>query len=353
MEHTGDDRGMLDLLIRPAFSVSNGIIRHINHAAAGYALEPGKPVAELLASGHEEYAALQSGCLYLTVRIGASLLGASVTKMDRFDVFTLDTEGSEPELHAISLAARELREPLADLMVAAEQLLPALSRESGQQTAQMNRSLHQLLRLVGNMSDAARYTGEIVPTLETRDICAIFDEVFEKAAALAAHTGVQLEYHSLQKSILCPVDTEKLERAVYNLISNAIKFSQPGDRVQAALTLHGSKLHLTVEDSGSGIPAELQGSLYARYLRQSNIEDSRHGIGLGMVMVRSAAIAHGGTVLMQQREGGGTKITMTFATRRPTDSFRSPVMHIDYTGEHDHGLIELADLLPAEVYSVN
>ena len=145
------------------------------------------------------------------------------------------------------------------------------------------------------------------------------------------------------------VDAEKLERAVYNLISNAVKFTPKGGCIEAKLTRHDNTAHLTITDNGSGIPADQLRSLYFRYLRPSCVEDSRHGIGLGMVMVQAAAAAHNGTVLIEQPKEGGTKVTLTMAIRSQKDgNFRSPPrLTVDYAGERDHGLIELSDLLPA------
>jgi len=353
MSHKNDIAGMLDLMIRPAFSVEDGIITQLNRGASARMIQSGTLVSELLLTGAEEYEALSDGCLYLTLTVANQPCGASVTRLDGFDVFVLEQDVRQPELQAMALAARELREPLSTLMIAADRLLPNLNTEDPavqQQAAYINQSLHQMLRLIGNMSDAARYTDELVPTLEMQDVSLFLKEIFEKATILAENTGVTLRFSVLSEPSVCPVNAEKLERAVYNLISNAIKFSPAGSTVEAKLTRRGSKLHLTVSDSGSGIPRDLISSVYSRYLRQAGVEDSLHGIGLGMVMIRSAAATHGGTVLIQ-RANKGTKITLTISTqKRCSDNLRSPRLKVDYAGERDHGLIELSDSLPVSAY---
>ena len=81
------------------------------------------------------------------------------------------------------------------------------------------------------------------------------------------------------------------------------------------------------------------------------MEEPNQGIGLGMVLIRSAAAAHGGTVLVRRMPDGGTSITMTLAIRKKTDStLTSPILHMDYAGGFDHALMELADVLPPELY---
>ena len=357
MEKQNNDMGMLELILRPAFCVQNGSIVQANHRAQSLGVVTGTPISELLVTGAEEYAALQGSCLYLTVQVQKTLLGASVTQVDGLDVFVLEPEHMQPELQALALAARELREPTASLMVAADRLLPTL--DEGDETAQkyaatINRSLHHLLRLLDNMSDSARYAEERAPRLEYRNVGSLMGEFFDHAATLVESAGITLHFANQAGEVRSLVDVERLRRAVFNLVSNSVKFTPKGGRIDAKLTRHGSTVHLTVTDNGRGIPQEQLSSLYLRYLRPACVEDSRHGIGLGMVIVQAAAAAHSGTVLIEQPQEGGTRVTLTLTIRPQTDgSFRSPPgLCIDYSGGRDRGLVELADLLPDSSFQV-
>ena len=92
-------------------------------------------------------------------------------------------------------------------------------------------------------------------------------------------------------------------------------------------------------------------NVFTRYQRQPGIEDSRFGIGLGMVLIRNAAAAHGGTVLIDQSQGSGTRVTLTIKVQQnPSNTLRSPVLRVDYAGERDHCLLELSEILPAHLY---
>lgn len=350
MEQSHDLSGILDLIIRPAFAVIDGTITYSNKAAQSCMITAGTPVAALLETGSDEYSALSSGCLYLSLQIEGHSFGASVSRMNGFDVFVLDEEDSPSHLQTLALAARELRQPLSNMVIAADRLTPA--EGAGSKDMQLlNQSLYHMLRLIGNMSDAARYTLNTPPRQALRDVTAVVGEVFEKAAALTEQTGITLRFSNYPESVISLTDTEKLERAIYNMLSNAIKFSDRGSLIDAKLTRHGDKLYLTVCDSGSGIADDVMGSVFSRHLRQPGIEDGRYGLGLGMVMIRSAASAHGGTVLIEKRANGGTKLTMTLAIRKDLrGNLSSPIMSFDYAGEFDHGLIELADVLPIEAF---
>lgn len=355
MEQLTDAMGLLDLMARPAFFVKNGIILKVNPGAAGYMIEPGIAVNQLLETGTEEYAAFSGGCLYLTLSIAGHRLGVSVTRMADFDVFCLEGNADNAELQAMALAARELREPLANIMLTADRLFPISELgddpQTREQVARINRGLFQMLRIIGNMSDANRYCADTSSRQEIRDICAVIAETFDKAAALTAHTDIHLVFENHPEAIYCLTDSEKLERAIYNIVSNAIKFTPKGGTITAKLTRRGSKLYLSVQDSGCGIGEQFRGNVFSRYSRQPGVEDGRFGIGLGMVLIRATAALHGGTVLVDQPEGTGARITMSLAIRQNADGqVRSPVMMPDYAGERDHGLIELSEFLPISLY---
>lgn len=353
MEENKETLGVLDLMIRPAFCVKNQKIVKVNSAAEGLTLSTGTDISTLLQTGREEYAAFDGGCLYLMLNIAGQSTGASVTRIDDFDVFTLEQDTDQAELRSMALAARELREPLSSVMITADRLFPMSALEEDteirEQVARLNRGLFQMLRILGNMSDAGRSSA--VSRQESREIGSLFREIFEKAENLIAHTGLTLTYEGLPDTIYCLADAEQLERAVLNILSNAIKFTPKGGTIEARLTRKGRFLRLSVQDSGSGIAESVQGSIFGRYLRQPSLEDSRFGIGLGMVLIRSAATNHGGAVLIDQPAGKGTRITMTLAIRQNKDAvLHSPVMRVDYAGERDHGLLELSDCLPVALY---
>lgn len=351
MEQTNHLPDMLELLPQPAFCVEKRVVTWVNQAAAQRQVEPGCAIDSLLKTGAEEYADFSAGKLYLTLSAGQKQYGATVTRMGGYDVFLLTKETEQAELHALSLAAQQLREPLAGIMSAADRLFPKLSESEATQVAHINQGLFQLLRLIGNMSDASRYTQSKSHLMETVNITALFEEVFTSVEDLVSQTAHTLHFEGLSKDLYCLANRELLERAVYNLVSNALKFSPNDTKIFASLKREKNKLYLTVTDNGEGVADSMRGNVFSGFLREPGIADGRFGIGLGMVLVRAAANAHGGTVLIQQPEDGGTKVTLTITLRQNDGGvFNAPVFTVDYAGERDHGLIELSDSLPASAY---
>lgn len=346
MEQMKDSPGLLELLPHPGFLVQENIIVRVNASAAAMQVTVGTPIGELLDGCREDYEGFSGGCLYLTLSLSGALLGACALRMEAGDVFLLDSGQEDAVLQSLALASRQLRLPLSNIMISAESLFSQLpeSPEAQEAAARLNRGLYQLLRLVGNMSDA----DSGLTRRETLSIGGVFDEIFEKAGTLCQQAGFHLEYSGLKEDIYAIADRQQLERAVYNLLSNAMKFSPAGSTITAWLTRRGRKLCLQIQDAGEGI---LPADLFHRYLRQNTLEDSRFGMGLGMVLVRACAASHGGTVLVNTPEGGGTRVTMTLTLRQNADDIlHSPTLRLEYTGGRDSALIELSQQLPWELY---
>lgn len=355
MERMESTSGMLNLMIQPAFTVKDGRIDLVNEAARGYLLEPGTAVSELLVTGESEYQSFEEGCLYLTLSVSGGKCGASVHRMKDFDLFTIEEAEDNAELQAMALAARELRSPLSNVMTIADQLFPMTDEDDNpavkEQVSRINRGLFQMLRIVSNMSDAYRYHQQTEPHMSVQNVTEIAGEVFEQSAALLEHGGIELKFTNLERPLLCLVDREILERAIHNMLSNAVKFSEKGSCIHAKFIRRNHMLYLSVEDSGAGIHPGLQGNVHSCFRRQPRLEDSRFGIGLGMVLIRSAAASHGGTVLIDHPSGVGTRVTMSLAIRQNMDAVvRTNTIHVDYAGERNHPLIELSDVLPAFLY---
>ena len=344
---------MMQLMDRPAFCVLDGIITGANQAALGRLVPLDQPVAPLLATGQTEYAAFADGLLYLTLEINGTHFGAAIHKVDEYHIFSLEPGNSDGELRVLSLAAQQLRNPLSSILSLTDRLFPNLERNeespASEQIAYINRALHQMQRIINNMSDADRYCNA-APRLETRDVNAVIEELFEQAAHLCDSVNVRLEYTGLSTPAYSLIDSEQLERCIYNILSNALKFTPTGGSIEASLKRKNNILYLTIQDSGSGISQNVAGHLFTRYLREPAIEDKNHGLGLGMSLIRSCACAHGGTVLVESAKDQGLRLTMSLPIRLDTTNLRSPSVRIDYAGERHHGLIELSDSLPHALY---
>lgn len=351
MDVQTDTTQMLELIERPAFCVVDGVIVYANAAATAHLVPLGKPIAPLISVGSEEYANFTQGCLYLCVTIEDTSYESSVTIVGNYHIFMLDT-CSSGQLQALALAAKELREPLNRIMAISDHLPHTMNcnTKTSELTARMNRSLYQILRMVNNMSDAG---SQAVPRMELRDVTAVMQELFSEAAEYCACVGVTLEFSNIPTSVYSLIDSQRLERGIYNILSNSLKYTESGGHIRARLTRKRNTLYLTIADSGCGLDKGNALAPFEYFLREPGIEDIRHGLGLGLTLVRNAASVHGGTVLLDQSNESGTRITLSLPIRQDTAGLRSPAICIDYAGERNHALVELSDSLPYTLYSPN
>lgn len=333
----------LELTERPAFCAEQGRITVANSAAARRLLEPGMEVEPLLSSGQEEYRSFREGFLYLTLTVGTESYNAVVTSVDGIHIFSLEQHCDSPELRALALAARELREPLSGVMASWDAYLDNPAFQPPAEAASITKGLYQLLRLVSNM------TPHPAPRMEMLDLTALVREIGEAIDPACRSRQVALNQSIHPAPIYTQADGSLLTRAIHNLISNALKFTAPGGSIQLRLTLQGRTAQLSVLDSG-GADAPPIRDPFGRFRRDPGLEDPRSGMGLGLHLVRSAAAAHGGAVHLTQNRESGVRVTVSLPIRQEKTAVRSPLLHIDYAGEWDPMLIELADVLPTEFY---
>ena len=343
----------LELLEYPAFCVVDGKIAAVNAAATKRLLHPGMDIHEIVTDHWEEYDRFANGSLYLTIYTSTVPCAACVTRTANYDLFTIRQDEDTEKLQVLALAAQKLRIPLSNVMTITDILLKELNLEQGKlkhQASQINQGLFQMLRIISNMSDTASNQNLGFPGMETVDLRALFREVVEKIRALSAGSGSRICYKEPDGPVWGLADPEKLERAVSNLLSNAMKFSPKKSTITAKLTVSGDTLSFAVTNpTTENIP---QHQFWSRYRREPAIENGQCGLGLGMTLISTCAAAHKGTVLVDQPKENRIRVTMTIAIRnRENGDIRSPVMRIgDYAGGRDKTLLEFAEILSAEEY---
>lgn len=341
----------LGLLDQPAFCADQGKVIAANRSARELGICSGISVDTLLNTGIEDCASFGGGVLFLSVIAGGTKMTARVSKFKGLDLFVLEPEQADASLQALALAAQELRLPLNQVMTVFDRMVENRSGGDNAQEAalcRMNQGLHQLLRLVGNMSDASSAG---VGRMEIRDVTAVLRDLTDRAAALCREAGRQLVFENHPVSIYSLVDSQKLERAVYNLLSNALKHTPQDGTVQITLTRRRNSIVLTVSNDLEA-DAVFQPDAFSRYLRSPSLGSAREGLGLGIPLVRSVAAAHQGTLLLRQSEGK-MQAVMSLPIQQDSNGLRSPMLRVDYMGERDHALVELSDVLPPELYAID
>lgn len=210
-------------------------------------------------------------------------------------------------------AAHELRTPLAVMQLQIDLYNSSKhpnNDTSAQQTISMiTEQTERLSKMVRTLLDMSEL--QTIARDEEIAISALVEEVLADLEPLAQEKGINL----IEKcdNVLLMGSDILIYRLVYNLVENAIKYNFSGGTVTVNATQQNSQLHLTVEDTGNGIPEELKERIFEPFFR---LDKSRSrelgGVGLGLALVREIIRVHNGSILVKNNANSGTTFEVIF-----------------------------------------
>ena len=210
-------------------------------------------------------------------------------------------------------AAHELRTPLAVMQLQIDLYNSSKhpnNDTSAQQTISMiTEQTERLSKMVRTLLDMSEL--QTIARDEEIAISALVEEVLADLEPLAQEKGINL----IEKcdNVLLMGSDILIYRLVYNLVENAIKYNFSGGTVTVTATQQNSQLHLTVEDTGNGIPEELTERIFEPFFR---LDKSRSrelgGVGLGLALVREIVRVHNGSILVKNNANSGTTFEVIF-----------------------------------------
>lgn len=204
--------------------------------------------------------------------------------------------------------AHDVRNPLASLKMQAQLLQQRLAANTVAQEALVPilRDVTQVETVIKGLLEVAR-PGEV--RLRQADVNVVVEEVLRHMAPQLTHRKVRVEAHLAPQLPAIPLDTERFQLALVNLIANSADAMPAGGRlaITTALTADRGAIAIVIDDEGTGIPAELRPRLFEPFTSTKD-----EGVGLGLVNARSIVERHQGTITLSDREGGpGTQARIT------------------------------------------
>lgn len=249
--------------------------------------------------------------------------------------------------------SEQLRAAMASVSLSAARIAPPEEREKNpaldRDTALLNASCYRMLRLINNLSAAELLANPPHWQFYSEDAVSLCQEACDKAEALFELCGLTVSFTSDTAFRPIAMERTQMERLLFNLFSNAMKFTPAGGKVTVSLRETRDWVHIAVSDTGCGIPADKQDALFERAFLDDPLDPTPHGIGLGLPLCAMIARAHGGRIVAESHEGKGTTVTVSLPNRN-TDSVQLHQPTIDYAGGFNRVLLELSDALPAEAF---
>lgn len=338
-----------DAVNQPAVFARNGKILYVNPAAAVFGVEPEQDLDTIVVTSKE-------GGVELLLE--EKTYSAKRTSFLDGELYLALPEKQNPSigLDTLSAIAQAMREPLTNLFTASSPLftqLEALENPSVERSMEtVNQSHYRLMRLLCNIQDApAAIGGELQVKREKLELCDYLRAFYETAEPLCDACGYELRLSLPERTAYAWIDPLRLGRAIYNLISNSIRHTREKGDIRLILSLHGDYAIIEVRDNGE-MEDRLQ-DVFGCMLHRPYRPDRRRGSGFGLSIVRATARAHGGTFVISAPLSGGTCAALSVSMRAPAgveNMLRTPMAKFDYTGGFRQELIEMADILPREVF---
>jgi signal transduction histidine kinase len=321
---------LLDLDPSAGDQIPDGLYRSLRDRN-GHELGPAEhPIARALAGesagGVELQAETPGGgrTVYLSLSFAplqardGQVAGAIVFATDR----TLQYQIERARDDFLASVAHDLRSPLTAIRGSAQLGLrwmrrDPVQREMLERTLQtIDAAAARLNRMLETLMDSARVeSGSMLLQCAPTDLVALVREVVEHYRQESRRHTLVLE--APEEPLVGNWDGALLERAVENLVNNAVKYSPEGGRVEVSWATEGEMARVSVRDHGVGIPAEALPHIFNRFYRAKNAMGEIEGNGLGLFSVRGIIQRHGGRIDVWSEEGAGTEITALLPRRAP------------------------------------
>lgn len=218
----------------------------------------------------------------------------------------------------VSGVTHDLKSPLATVKVAVDLVQDEAAKiESGTADARavagnlftIRRSMERLTQMITSLLEVAHIEQGL--TLDRAPVALddVADRVVKSFALIARQKGLALDLVVETALPPVPADAAKLERALANLVSNALKYTASGG-VRVSVSDGAGRQEVKVADTGPGIPPEAMNRLFSKFFRVDRPGEKAEGTGLGLAVVKGIAEAHGGGVSVENAPGGGSLFTL-------------------------------------------
>ncbi len=214
--------------------------------------------------------------------------------------------------HFLSIAAHDLRNPLTTIYTAADLITEELKDKTSAETKEFLEMIKQSSKfmrgLIEELLDVSVIdSGKLSIHLEPVNLMDLIRNNVALNRVIAGRKQINVEYRSENSLPILQLDRKKIEQALNNLISNAIKYSFPKSKVEIHTKCENNNLIISVSDEGQGIPPIEMNKLFKPFSRTSvQATSGESSTGLGLVIVRKTIEAHNGRVWAESRVKKGS-----------------------------------------------
>lgn len=233
-----------------------------------------------------------------------------------------DVKLNNEKLRFFTNISHELRTPLTLILGPAKQLMEQGNTTDYQKSRYnlIHQNASRLLSLVNQVLDFRKaQTGELKLKVSKTNILSYSKNIFDSFKELAYNKSIQLNFIAEQDTISGWVDNDKFDKILYNLLSNALKFTNKFGNVDVFIRLKNNQediLVVEVSDDGIGIPLKSQKKIFTRFYQATNSKENNTGSGIGLSLVKSLVELHKGKIKVKSVPNEGSVFTVELPVGR-------------------------------------
>ena len=346
----------LDPVRQPIIAIDSSVVIYANPAAKlvfGNDILKKKPdqilSPELLDSRSDSFVCAGTVCDRKTKTL--------ITKQNNIKICYIELDEAAPEDGAIVLTRQMLsylRSCVSGMKIAADRYFTKQEENTTSDKKLVSILYHyyyRLARSIVQLDSADKFErGEAAFSPQSFDLVSACRELVNALGSLTRDQGIKLSFSTESERIFATVDPELFELMMLNLLSNCVKSVGKSRSISLSLSKANNKIVISIDDNGGGIPAERLGTVFSLPNQAGTSLRLEEGLGLGLYISQAVTRLHGGTILMESREGEGSKVRVLLPVGEGTGRTFNTPESIYKTRGASTILMGFADVISSDFY---
>lgn len=278
--------------------------------------------SEIVNEPHKSYNMSEKQILYVISIVAIIIIGAmifviiNINKRRRAEKLIKELANYDKlKTNFFSNISHELKTPL-NLIFSALQIIELKNNPVKEEdkniekyTAIMKQNCYRLLRIIGNLIDITKIdAGHFFIQMQNNDIVNVVENIVSSIVDYVENKNISIVFDTEIEERVMAFNIDVMERIILNLLSNSIKFTPSGGKIEVSIFNKVNSVVISVKDNGIGIPTEKQSSIFEKFVQvDKSLSRNREGSGIGLSLVKELVVLHDGTIELKSTLDKGSE----------------------------------------------